>query len=145
MSELMQLHGEGVAKFGSEIAALWGFPREIAEHEIEDGIWFAETQDHEILMVWWIEITGLDCGGIGVHYVVRPQSRKRWDVRRWVDHVISETRKRDFDHIHAAVPAKLVEYILRYVDIWNRRHSDQIGLESIAELDDEMFFVTVRL
>jgi hypothetical protein len=128
------------------MARQWGFLREPSKNELELGDWFAMSRGSEIAEVHWFErIEGMP-DVAGLHYAVSPRCRKVWPVRLWLDSVIGFARDSGFQKLVAGVNGLPLDYLLRYVEIWNRRHLfDPLTIESsIPAGSDQVVVVSLE-
>ena len=117
---------EGQVELAASISQNWGFPRDLSRNEIESGEWYGMFRDDQLALVWWLERIEGSPEDAGLHYVIEPSARKHWPARQWLLAVIPTARSRGVRRLHAAVEGEILNYILRYVAIWNRRRSDRL-------------------
>lgn len=137
-----QYHDPAQIELLSAMARQWGFPREPSKNELKLADWFAMSRGSEIAEVHWFErIEGMpDLAGL--HYAVSPRCRKVWPVRLWLDSVIGFARDSGFRKLIAGVNGLPLDYLLRYVEIWNRRHLfDPLTIESSIPAGSEQVVV----
>ena len=108
----------------AHVAVSWGFGRDPTRNEIERGDWFAGYRGHELAMIYWFERMAVLPDTAGLHYAVSPRARKAWPVRSWLNSVIPFARHERFKNLLAHTDGLPLDYLYRYVDIWNRRHDD---------------------
>ena len=80
-------------------------------------------------MIYWFEPGDELPATAGVHYVVSPRVRRAWPVRSWIDGVIQFGRGKGLTRLLAHIDGRPLDYLYRYVDIWNRRHDDVVTVE----------------
>lgn len=137
-----QYHDPAQIELLAAMARQWGFLREPSKNELELGDWFAMSRGSEIAEVHWFErIEGMP-DVAGLHYAVSPRCRKVWPVRLWLDSVIGFARDSGFQKLVAGVNGLPLDYLLRYVEIWNRRHLfDPLTIESSIPAGSEQVVV----
>lgn len=113
----------------AQVAVNWGFQRRASQNELENGDWFAMYRGNELALIYWFERVEGSPTDAGLHYVVSPRVRGAWPVRSWLNSVIPFARESGFQRLLAHVDALPLDYIYRYVDIWNRRHDDVLAIE----------------
>ncbi len=158
-----QYHDPAQIELLGAMARQWGFLREPSKNELELGDWFAMSRGSctdgchfgggvydegywEIAEVHWFErIEGMP-DVAGLHYAVSPRCRKVWPVRLWLDSVIGFARDSGFQKLIAGVEGLPLDYLLRYVEIWNRRHLfDPLTIESsIPAGSDQVVVVSLE-
>lgn len=116
------------------MARNWGFPREITPNELEHGVWFAMFRGCELSLVWWLEIVQGKPSDAGLHYAIASHVRRRWPARAWLEEVIPTAREMGIERLHAWVEGEILNYVLRYVGIWNRRHQERLTVLSAREV-----------
>lgn len=118
----------------AHVAVNWGFDREPTRNEIERGDWFAGYRGQELSMIYWFERVLDFPEDAGLHYVISPRVRGHWPVRQWLEHVVSHARQTSVQRLHSHVEGLALDYLPRYVEIWNRRHDDTVTIESSQPL-----------